>query len=189
MSERATSAAYSRWWILWGILLIICGILAIGWPLFTAVAVSAIIAWLIVFAGCEHIIYAFHARSVGSAIWDVLVGLAYIAVGIYIVAHPLIGVATLTLLLAGLFFLEGALEVVAYFQLRHRRGSGWFLLDGIITLLLGGLILAHWPSSSRWVVGMLVGLSMIISGVTRVLMSLAWRRLATPTDIMTAIIR
>lgn len=178
MSERATIRTLSRWSILWGILLIIGGILAIGWPLFTAVAVSAIIAWLIVFAGCEHIIYAFHDKSVGSAVWDVLVGLAYIAVGIYIVAHPRIAVASLTLLLAGLFFLEGILEVVGYFQFRHQRGSGWFLLDGIITLLLGGLILAHWPSSSQWVVGTLVGLSMIVSGVARVMMSLAARRLA-----------
>lgn len=182
MSERTTSRTSSRWSILWGVLLIIGGIMAVAWPRFTAVAVSAFIAWLIVLAGCEHIIYAFHAKSVGSTIWDALVGVAYIAVGIYVVAHPQIGVASLTLLLAGLFFLEGVLEIIGYFQLRHGRGSGWFLLDGIITLLIGGLILAHWPSSSQWVVGTLVGLSMVVSGVTRVMMSLASRRLeALPT--------
>ena len=93
-------------------------------------------------------------------------------------AHPLIGVATLTLLLAGLFFLEGVLEIIGYFQLWQRRWWGWFLLDGIISLLIGGLILAHWPSSSQWVVGTQVGLSMIVSGVTRAMMSLASRRLA-----------
>ena len=75
MREQIANGTSSRWSILWGVLLIVSGIMAVAWPLFAAVTVSAIIAWLIVFAGCEHIIYAFHAKSVGSAIWDVLVGL------------------------------------------------------------------------------------------------------------------
>ena len=75
--------------------------------------------------------------------------------------------ATLTLVLAGLFFLEGVVEIIGYFQLRHRRGSGWFLVGEMITLHLGGLISAYWPSSSEWAVGTLVGLSMIVSVVTR----------------------
>lgn len=178
MRERITNGTSSRWSILWGILLIITGTIAVSWPLFTAVALTTLIAWLIIFAGCEHIIFAFRAKGVGSVIWDVLIGLAYIAVGIYLRANLLIGVASLTLLLAALFFLEGALEVVGYFQLRHRRAGGWFLVDGIITLLLAALIFFHWPSSSQWAVGTLVGLGMIISGVTRVMMFLVSRPLA-----------
>lgn len=180
MSERAVNAT-SRWSIVWGVLLFILGILAIGWPTHAAVAVSKLIGWLLVFAGLDHIIFAFHAKSVGAAIWDILVGVAYIAVGIYMVVHPLIGVASLTLLLAVLFFLEGLLEVIGYFQIRRLSGSAWFLLDGIITLLLGGLIWAHWPSSSLWVIGTLVGVSMIVSGVARMMMSLRSRVATLPT--------
>ena len=178
MSEQTTIGTFSRWSTLWGILLIVTGALAIGWPFFTAVAVSRLIAWLIIFAGGYHIIYAFHAKSAGSALWDILVGLAYIAVGIYLVAHPLIAVASLTVLLAGLFFVEGVLDIIGYFQIRHRRGSGWFLLDGIVTVFVGALIWAHWPSSSLWALGTFVGVSMIVSGVARVMVSLASRRLA-----------
>src|SRR5581483_947494 len=167
MTARSVSGSASGWSIVWGILLIIFGALAIGWPLFAAMAVSALLAWLIVLAGFDHLIYAFNTKAGGGVIWAVLVGLAYIAVGIYMVTHPLIRLASLTLLLAALFLVEGVLEVVGYFQTRRRSGSGWLLFDGIITLLLGALIWAHWPSSSLWAIGSLVGASMIVSGVAR----------------------
>lgn len=181
MNESTAIGTFSRWSILWGILLIVTGALAVAWPLFAAVVVTRLLAWLIIFGGCYHIIYAFHAKSVGSALWDVLVGLAYLVVGIYIVAHPLLAVATLTFLLACLFFAEGVLDIIGYFQLRHRGGAGWFLLDGIVTVLVAALIWAHWPSSSLWAIGTLVGVSMMISGITRIMMSLAARRLAALT--------
>jgi uncharacterized membrane protein HdeD (DUF308 family) len=82
----------------------------------------------------------------------------------------------LTLLLAALFLIEGVLNVVMFFQLRPARGSGWMLLDGLITLALAVMIGAHWPSSSLWAIGTLVGVSLIFSGITRVMMSLAVRK-------------
>ncbi|PYX11892.1 MAG: hypothetical protein DMG84_22925 [Acidobacteria bacterium] len=91
---------------------------------------------------------------------------------------PGAGVASLTLVLASLFLIEGILNIVLFFQMRSMRGSGWMLGDGIITLLLGLLIYLQWPSSSTWAIGTLVGVSMIISGVTRVMFSLAVRKVA-----------
>lgn len=178
MIEEDTVRKTSRWSILWSILLIIFGTLAIIAPLLAARAVTALIVWLIIFAGWDHLVYAFHAKGAGGVIWEALVALAYIVIGIYLVLHPLLRVASLTLLLASLFFAEGVLEVISYFQTARHRGSGWLLFDGIITLILGGLIWAHWPSSSLWVIGTLVGVSMIISGVARMMISLALRRLA-----------
>jgi uncharacterized membrane protein HdeD (DUF308 family) len=92
--------------------------------------------------------------------------------------HPLLGVASLTLALAALFLIEGVLDIVLFFKMRTMRGSSWVLVDGIITLLLGLMIYLHWPSSSVWAIGTLVGVSMIISGVTRVMLSLAVRKVA-----------
>jgi uncharacterized membrane protein HdeD (DUF308 family) len=65
--------------------------------------------------------------------------------------------------------------------MRHVQGSSWMLIDGIITLLLGGMIYEQWPSSSAWAIGTLVGVSMIFSGITRVAMSLAVRKVTTET--------
>jgi uncharacterized membrane protein HdeD (DUF308 family) len=168
----------STWSILWGVLLIISGMLAIGSPFMAAVAVNVVIAWLIVLAGVVHVILAFQAYRAGSVVWKLLVGLAYIGFGVYLIMHPAIGVASLTLVLACLFLIEGVLDVVLFFQMRSVGGSGWMLVDGIITLLLGGMIYMQWPASSAWAIGTLVGVSMIISGVSRVMLSLMVRKVA-----------
>ena len=166
----------STWSIDWGVLLVIFGILAIGSPFLAAVAVSAVLAWVIVLAGVVHLFVAFHAHGAGSLIWKLLVGLAYVFFGVYLIMHPVLGVATLTLLLASLFLVEGILDIFLFFKMRSMHGSSWVLIDGIITLLLGLMIYRQWPSSSVWVIGTLVGVSLIISGVTRVMLSLAVRK-------------
>ena len=162
--------------ILWGVLLIVAGMMAIGAPLLAALAVNGLIAWLILISGVIHIVLAFRSHGAGSVIWKLLVGLAYVCFGGYILMHPLLGIASLTLILASLFLIEGILDIVLYFKMRSLGGSSWMLIDGIITLFLGGLIYAHWPSSSAWAIGTLVGVSLIMSGVSRVMLSLAVRK-------------
>jgi uncharacterized membrane protein HdeD (DUF308 family) len=166
----------STWSIVWGVLLIVFGMLAIASPFLAAVAVNGLIAWLIVFSGVVHIALAFHSHGAGSVIWKLLVGLAYLCFGAYLIFHPVIGVATLTLLLASLFLIEGILNIILFFKMRSLRGSSWMLVDGIITLLLGLMIYVQWPSSSAWAIGILVGVSMIMSGISRVMLTLAVRK-------------
>jgi len=162
--------------IFWGVLLIGLGMLAVASPMVAAVAVNVLIAWLIVFAGVVHLVVAFHTREAGSVIWRLLVGLAYMCFGGYLIARPVAGVASLTLLLASLFLLEGIFNIVLFFRAPSTLRSSWMLLDGIVTLLLGLMIYLQWPSSSAWAIGTLVGVSLIFSGVTRVMVSLAVRR-------------
>jgi len=171
--------------ILWGVLLIVFGIVAIGTPFLAAVAVNALIGWLIVLAGVVHLVLAFRAHGAGSMIWKLLVGVAYLCFGGYVIAHPVLGVVSLTLLLASLFVIEGILDIVLFVKMRPMHGSSWVLMDGIITLVLGLLIYMQWPSSSAWAIGTLVGISMIFSGVARVMMSLAVRK-ATGTVAATS---
>jgi uncharacterized membrane protein HdeD (DUF308 family) len=160
----------------WGVLLIIFGMLAVGSPLMAAVAVNVVIAWLIVLAGVVHVAVAFHKREAGSVIWRLVVGLAYVLFGVYLFARPALGVVSLTLVLASLFLIEGILDIVLFFKIRSSQGSSWVLIDGIITLLLGLMIYAQWPSSSAWAIGTLVGVSMIFSGITRIMLSLTVRK-------------
>ena len=93
------------------------------------------------------------------------------------------GIAFRAPVLASLFLIEGVLDIVLYARLRPAHGTSWLLLDGLVTLLLSLLIWVHWPSSSVWAIGTLVGVSMIMSGVVRVMMSLAARRLTTTTTL------
>ena len=164
--------------LLWGVLLICLGVLAVGSPMVAALAVNVFVAWLIVVAGVVHVVVAFHTREAGSVIWRLLVGLAYICFGGYLIARPALGVASLTLVLASLFLVEGIFNIVMYFKVRSMVRATWILLDGIVTLLLGLMIYMQWPSSSAWAIGTLVGVSMIFSGVTRVMVSLAVRKAA-----------
>ena len=126
--------------IVWGVLLIIFGMLAVGSPLLAAVAVNVAIAWLIVLAGVVHLMLAFRAHGAGSMIWKLLVGIAYLFFGVYLIMHPVLGVASLTLVLASLFLIEGILDIILFFKMRSLGGSSWVLVDGIITLLLGLMI-------------------------------------------------
>src|SRR6266705_2611538 len=119
--------------ILWGVLLIVFGILAVGSPFLAAVAVNVVIAWLIILAGVVHVILAFHAHRAGRLIWKLLVGLAYLFFGAYLIMHPVLGVASLTLVLASLFLIEGILDIVLFFRMRSIGGSSWVLVDGVIT--------------------------------------------------------
>ncbi len=162
--------------ILWGALLIVLGLMAVGSPLLAAVALNVVVAWLIVLAGFAHLMLAFRAHGAGSMIWKLLVGVAYVAFGVYLIMRPLLGVASLTLVLATLFLLEGILDIVLYVKMRPLHGSSWMLLDGIVTLLLGLMIYMQWPTSSGWAIGTLVGVSLIFSGVARVMMTLTVRK-------------
>src|ERR1035437_3348936 len=139
--------------ILWGVLLIVFGMFAVGSPFIAAVAVSVAVAWLIILAGVVHLMIAFHAHRAGRLIWKLLVGLAYVLFGVYLILHPVLGVASLTLVLAVLFLIEGILDVILFFNMRPMRGAVWVLVDGIITLLLGLMIYLHWRSSPAWAIG------------------------------------
>jgi uncharacterized membrane protein HdeD (DUF308 family) len=164
--------------VLWGVLLIVFGIVAVASPFLAAVAVNALIAWLIILAGIVHLMLGFRTHGAGSMVWKILVGIAYVCFGGYLIARPVVGVASLTLLLSTLFLVEGVLDIVLFFKMRPMQGAGWVLLDGIVSLLLGGMIYLQWPSSSAWAIGTLVGISLIFSGVARVMMSLAVRKAA-----------
>ncbi len=166
----------SGWSIVWGILMFICGILAISLPLASSIGIVIVLAWLILFAAIFHLIFAFQSHGVGGFLWEVLLALVYGIAGIYMLMNPLLGVLSLTLVLAVFLLFEGVVEIIFYFKIRGAANAGWVLFDGIITLILGFLIWRRWPSSSVWVIGTLVGISLIFSGISRVMLSSAVRR-------------
>jgi uncharacterized membrane protein HdeD (DUF308 family) len=181
MAEAPASKLGSGGSIVWAILLIIFGFLAIALPFATSWGVVVVLAWLIIFSGGFQFVHAFQSQGVGHILWKLLVAILYLIVGIYFLLHPVLGVAAFTLALAIFFVLEGIFDLVAYFKHRGLAGSGWILFDGIVTLILGILVWRQWPSSSMWVIGTLVGISMIMTGTTRLMLGLAARKLSQRT--------
>jgi uncharacterized membrane protein HdeD (DUF308 family) len=165
----------SGWSMTWGILMFACGILAILLPRISSIEIVIILAWLILVVGVWHLIFAFHSHSIGGFLWKILLATLYVLAGIYMLVNPLISVVSLTLVLAVVFVLEGIIEIALYFGLRGVRHSGLVLFDGIVTLILGILIWRQWPSSSVWVIGTLVGISLIFSGISRFMLAAAAR--------------
>ena len=164
------------WSIALCVLMFLAGILAIASPLAAGFAVNILVAWLLVFSGCLHLVYAWYRPSTGGFLWELLVGILYIFIGVYLLMHPVAGLASLTIALAIYLLVEAVLEFVLGFSLRPLPGSGWLLVDGIIALILSVMIWRTWPWSTEWVIGTLVGISMLFSGITRLMLSLAARR-------------
>jgi len=184
MNTNTPATAFGKtsgWSIVWGILMFICGLIAIATPLISSIGIVILLAWVILFAGLSHLVFAFQSRGVGSVLWQILLAILYVVAGIYLLIHPLLGVVSLTLVLAVFLALEGIVEIALYFGLRGAQHSGWVLVDGIITLILGILIWRQWPSSSVWVIGTLIGISLIFSGISRIMLSAAARRAAPAT--------
>jgi uncharacterized membrane protein HdeD (DUF308 family) len=164
--------------IWFAILLIVLGLLAISLPAIASFGVARVLSWLILIDGIVQFVYAFKSKGVGRTIWKLLVATLYIVVGFYLLANPLLGLAKITLLLAIFFFIEGIFDIVTFIWARKSEGSEWLLLHGIITLLLGVMIWRHWPFSSLWALGTLVGISMLVTGMTRLMMAVKARKLA-----------
>ncbi len=164
------------WLIVLSVLLLVAGILAIIVPQASGIAVTILVGWLMVLCGAALMAYAWHAHRGSGLWWGILLGLIYFAAGGWLLLHPMVGLKSLTLVLAAYLLLESILEFILAFQLRPSSGSGWLLMDGIVTLILAIIIAWTWPGSTPWVIGTLVGISMLFSGVARLTISLAARR-------------
>ena len=161
----------SRASLVLSIMLIVFGLLATLLPIATSMRVVVVIGWLVIFNGLTQLVHAFQSKGVGHIGWKVLVAVLYLAAGGYLCSRPALGVASLTLALVIFLFAEGIADVVAYFVTGRSGNSPWMLLDGIVTVVLGFMIWKHWPLNSAWVMGTLVGISMVMTGTTRLMMA------------------
>ncbi len=172
-----TAKKITGWYMGFAVLFILLGIFAIAEPMVAALAVTLLVGWLLIFGGVAHLISAFGGGGAGRVIWQVLIGIVYLIGGFYFLTNPLVSVGTLTLVLAGIILAEGVLEIIAYFKTRSSGASIWLLINGLITLFLGGLIWFHWPSSSVWAIGILLGVNLLMTGITRLMFGMAARKL------------
>ena len=165
-----------NWSIALSVLLIIAGLFAILVPAISGLGVTLLFGWLMILSGITHFVFAFKTHTTGGLIWELIIGAIYLFTGFYLILHPVAALFALTLILACYLFFEAIVEFIQYFQLRPRHGAGWLIVDGIITLIHAIMIWRAWPASSVWVIGTLVRISMIFSGFSRLMLSLAAKR-------------
>jgi uncharacterized membrane protein HdeD (DUF308 family) len=166
----------SGWSIAIAILMIIAGMIAIFAPLEAGLVVVIVVGWMAIFNGGAQLFYAFSHEAKHRWL-EGLLGIIYIIAGIYLLMHPLGGLLALTLLIACFLLVYGIFALVLAFRMRPAAGWGWVLFDAVVTILLGLMIYVHWPGTSDFAIGTLIGISFIVSGVSRLMLSLAVRRL------------
>jgi uncharacterized membrane protein HdeD (DUF308 family) len=162
-TEKLRSAR--RWLIATGILSIVTGIVALAVPAAASVTTSIFIGWVLVFGGVVMVANSISNRSAGRSSVGIVSGLLTLIVGLYIVIFPLSGTVTLTFVLAVWFFALGTMEVMAALRARGRPGVAIFAFSGLLSLILGALIVAELPSSAGWAIGLLVGINLLLWGI------------------------
>jgi len=178
-APAAAAKKITGWYIAAAVLFIVLGMFAIIEPGVAGLGVTILVGWLLIIGGAAHIIAAFKGGSAKQVIFQVLVAIVYLIGGYYFLAHTFMATTTLTLLLAVVILAEGVVEVIAYFRMKGEGASGWLLLNGIVTLALGGMIGLHWPSSTVWAIGILVGVNLLMTGITRLMFGLALRKVVS----------
>jgi len=156
----------SSWVIAIGILMIVVGLLAIGSPLVTGVAITFTVGFFLIVGGAGQCLLAFRAGAFGHGLFIFLIGLVMLIAGGYMVSQPVVALATITLFLAAYFLVAGVIAVFAALQLRPANGWGWMLTNGVITLLLGWMLWKQWPLSGAWAVGVLFGVQLVTTGAS-----------------------
>jgi len=176
---REDIRAATGWSIALSVLMMISGVLAIAIPPVAGIAVTAMIGSLLVVSGALHVGFAARGDSAAAVFGELAMAMLYGALGLYLLARPVAGLASLTLLIAACLALKGVFEAVVAFTIRLMPGSGWLLFDAVLTLALAVMIGGAWPASTAWAVGTLVGVSMLSGGFARLMTATAVRRLVS----------
>lgn len=164
-----------------GILLVIFGTFAILVPHIFSEAFAVLLGVLVLLSGIIEIASVFYARSWGNALLEVLLGLFYIVVGVMIIRHTVFTLQVLTLVIAVIILVGGFFRIFAAIQLRY-GGWGWTILSGVLGVLLGIIILAGYPWSSLWVIGLFIGIEILFTGWSWIMIALAARSLPAPPE-------
>lgn len=163
-------------WLLWlviGVLFVLGGLFALFNPFAATLTAEQIAAWLFVFGGAAQVVAAFRAGGWAARILNIILALAYLWLGISLLANPLAGILTLTVLVAIMFLINGALKVMLAFNV---RGSGAFwpiLLSGVISVVLAIMVFTNFPQSAAVLLGVLLAIELLSSGAMMVAFALS----------------
>jgi uncharacterized membrane protein HdeD (DUF308 family) len=179
-----TNALRAHWkfFLIEGIVLLIMGAIAVCVPPIATVAVEVFIGWIILLSGVLGLVMTFQTRGSPGFGWSLLSALLGLVVGIVLLAWPLSGVLSLTVMLTIFLALEGVASIMYAMAHRRERSSRWelMLVSGIVDLILAGLILAGLPGTAAWAIGLIVGINMLFGGVALIALALQARTAAAP---------
>jgi uncharacterized membrane protein HdeD (DUF308 family) len=183
--QAAVAASLHLHWrafLIEGIVLLILGLFAIVIPVVATIAVAVFIGWVLLVSGIVGLISTFRMRNAPGFGWSLLSAVIAIAAGVILLAWPLSGVLSLTLILTAFLTIEGVASIMMALTHRHGFSARWALLlvSGLVDLFLAALIFLGLPATAAWAIGLLVGINMVFGGSALISMALQARALAPP---------
>jgi uncharacterized membrane protein HdeD (DUF308 family) len=167
------------WFVALGIFLIVAGVIALGTVLMATVVSVLWVGAMMVVSGVFEVIHGFQMKSWGRFFLWIVIGLLYVLSGAFIFYNPLLAAGVLTLLLGFALIFAGVARIVLAMQMRSGSAWGWVAVSGVITLLLGAIIVIHWPVSSLYTLGIFLGVDLIIAGASWLGAGLGFRKFAS----------
>jgi uncharacterized membrane protein HdeD (DUF308 family) len=178
--QSEMSAAVRQHWkafLIEGILLVILGLAAMIVPPLASLAATIFLGWIFLISGIAGLFLTFWARGMPGFWWSLISAALGIAAGIILLAKPVQGTLTLTIVVGAYFLAEGVATIM--YALEHRRELSerwtWMLFSGVLDILIAGLIIAGLPGSAEWAIGLLVGINLLFGGATLIGVALAAR--------------
>jgi uncharacterized membrane protein HdeD (DUF308 family) len=177
---RAAVKAHWKAFLFEGILFAILGFAAMVVPPLASLAITIFLGWMFLISGIGGLILTFWAREMPGFWWSLISAAVAVLAGGILLARPVQGVLTLTIVVGAYFLAEGVATIM--YALEHRQElSGrwsWLLVAGILDILVSFIIIAGLPGSAEWALGLLVGINLVFGGATLIGMALAARKAA-----------
>jgi uncharacterized membrane protein HdeD (DUF308 family) len=174
----ATVKAHWKAFLFEGILLAVLGLAAMIVPAFASLAVTIVLGWLFLISGIGGLIVTYWAREMPGFWWSLISAALAVLAGLILLARPMQGVLTLTIVVGAYFLAEGVATIL--YALEHRRELSerwsWLLISGAMDIVIAGLIISGLPGSAEWAIGLLAGLNLMFGGATLIGMALAARK-------------
>jgi uncharacterized membrane protein HdeD (DUF308 family) len=177
LQSKMSTAVRTHWkaFLFEGVLLVILGLAAMIVPPLASLAVTIFLGWLFLISGIGGLILTFWARQMPGFWWSLLSAVLALGAGIILLARPIQGTLTLTIVVGAYFLAEGVATIM--YSLEHRRELsqrwGWLLTAGVMDIIVAGIIIAGLPGSALWAIGLLVGINLLFGGATLIGMALA----------------
>jgi uncharacterized membrane protein HdeD (DUF308 family) len=173
------------WMLSLGIVMVILGVIGLGMTVLFNEIVVMYFGFLLLFGSGVQLMQAFRAEAWKGRVWHVLIALVYIVGGIIAVTEPVIAGMTLALLIAWTLIVIGVLRLFMALQMRGAAGWLWTLLGGVLSVVLGVMIINEWPQSGLWVIGLFVAIEILFAGWSQIMIALAAKNY-TAKDAATA---
>jgi uncharacterized membrane protein HdeD (DUF308 family) len=175
-SDIAPLRAKWGWIVALGVVYVITGFVALGSVVLATVATVFVVGVMMIIAGVAEVINAFQLKTWGRFVLWALLGLLYIIAGFLTFENPALAAVLLTLMLGVSLVASGAMRIFLAFSMKREASWFWVMISGVITLLLGLLILARWPINSVYILGLFLGIDLVFAGASWLGIGLGLRR-------------